>query len=95
MQFSYYKGYIKWDVQPVGVAFKYYCQSMEEKRLDCKICHIEHQNDFWSKMPTIDVLFKICEHWTEVHFHIVKLESIGQQPPIIKENSPEIVLSRG
>ena len=55
--------------------------------------HIEHKNDFWTKIANNRFLSKIWEYWTDVQLCIVKLESGGQQLPVIKKISPEIALT--
>ena len=60
---------------------------LEGKRmLYCKMRHIERQNDFCTKMPTIGFYPKSREYWIDVRLRIVKLESGGQQLPVAKKN---------
>ena len=47
--------------------------------------HIERQNDFWTKNANNIFLSKIWKCWTDVHLRIVKLESGGQQLPVLKK----------
>ena len=58
----------------------------KEKGYICKMHHIERQNDFRTKNANNSFLSKIWECWTDVDLRIVKLESGGQQLPVIKKN---------
>ena len=55
--------------------------------------HIERQNEFWTKNANNRFLSKISKYSTDVHLCIVKLESGGQQLPVIEKISPEIFLT--
>ena len=48
--------------------------------------HIERQNEFWTKNANNRFLSKISEYISDVHLCIVKLESGGQQLPVIEKN---------
>ena len=50
------------------------------------MCHIEHQNEFYTKNAKNRFLSKIREYWMDVRLRIAKLESGGQQLPFTKEN---------
>ena len=54
MHFSCYKGYIKWDAQPFGVAFEY-CDPNQKKREGyiAKYATYNAKITFDPKMPTI------------------------------------------
>ena len=58
----------------------------EKRRLYCKMCHIERQNDFCTKNANNRFLSKIREYWIDVCLCIVKLESGGQQLLVTKKN---------
>ena len=70
----------------LGCFWILWSESEENRRLYCKIHHIKYQNDFWPKKCQQYFLSQIWEFWTDVPLHIVKLESGGQQIPVIKEN---------
>ena len=51
--------------------------------------HIERQNDLWTKNANNRFLSKIWEYWTDEHLCIVKLDSGGQQLPVIQQHLTE------
>ena len=73
----------------LGCFWRLWSELEGNRRIYCKIRHIERQNDFWTKNANNIFLSEIWKYWIDVHLRIVKLESgtsYQGQLPVMKKN---------